>query len=362
MTERKFTTLLVRWHLETNRRQMPWKGEKDPYKIWLSEVILQQTRVEQGWGYYERFIKRYPTVGHLAKAKDEDVFKLWEGLGYYNRCKNLLFTARQIVKEQKGKFPENYDAIIALKGIGPYTAAAIASFAFNLPYAVVDGNVFRLLSRVFGIETAIDSTEGKKEFTKLADEVLDRKKPGAYNQAIMDFGATLCKPVAPFCSGCVLQKICVAYKEGKVNYLPVKEKVLLKKHRWFYYFLLEHDNKILIHKRSAKDIWENLFEFYLMEAGEQIKWNNELVSKWLQKQFGLQDADVVNISAVLVQQLTHQQIKGQFIKIRLHTIPDSLKHYQWLPIKKLNELAFPKFINQYFLLPNLPTENVAKTE
>ena len=341
----------MKWHYEINRREMPWKGEKDPYKIWLSEVILQQTRVDQGWAYYEKFIAQYPTVLHLAKAKDEAVFKLWEGLGYYNRCKNLLFTARQITKEQKGIFPKEYEAILTLKGIGPYTAAAIASFAFNLPYAVVDGNVFRVLSRVFGIETAIDSTDGKNEFTILANQVLDKKEPGSYNQAIMDFGATQCKPVAPLCSTCVMQKICSAYKDGRVNYLPVKEKVLLKKHRWFYYFLFEQDNKILIHKRSGKDIWENLFEFYLMEAGEQIKWNKQLVEQWLLEQFGLRDAELVNISAVLMQQLTHQQIKGQFIKIQLNTIPDSLKHYQWLPTKKLHELAFPKFINQYLLLP-----------
>jgi A/G-specific adenine glycosylase len=343
----------MKWHKEANRRQMPWKGEKDPYKIWLSEVILQQTRVEQGWGYYERFVKKYPTVQYLAKAKDEDVFKLWEGLGYYNRCKNLLFTARQIVNEQNGMFPENYEDIIALKGIGPYTAAAIASFAFDLPYAVVDGNVFRVLSRVFGIETAIDSTEGKNEFSNLANEVLNKKEPGTYNQAIMDFGATHCKPFAPLCNGCRMQNICVAYKEGKVNYLPVKEKVLLKKHRWFYYFVLEHEGRVLINKRGGKDIWENLFEFYLLESGEQIKWNNELVNQWLEDQFGLKDAIVQHISAISSQQLTHQLIKGQFIKIQLQKVPDSLQQYQWLPANKMNKLAFPKFINQYFLLPQL---------
>lgn len=351
MSNRKFTTLLMKWHKEANRRQMPWKGEKDPYKIWLSEIILQQTRVEQGWGYYERFVKKYPTVQYLAKAKDEDVFKLWEGLGYYNRCKNLLFTARQIVNEQNGLFPKNYEALIGLKGIGPYTAAAIASFAFDLPYAVVDGNVFRVLSRVFGIKTAIDSTEGKNEFSILANEVLDKNEPGTYNQAIMDFGATYCKPFTPLCNGCQMQNICLAYKTGRVNYLPVKEKVLLKKHRWFYYFLLEHDGKLLINKREGKDIWENLFEFYLLEAGEQIKWDNELVKEWLEVQFGLKDAIVHHISAMYSQQLTHQQIKGQFIKIHLQKIPDSLMQYQWLPVNKIKKLAFPKFINQYLLFP-----------
>jgi len=350
MQKTKFTSLLMRWHKETNRREMPWKGERDPYKIWLSEVILQQTRVEQGWAYYERFIAKYPTVQQLAKAKNEEVFKLWEGLGYYNRCKNLLFTARFITKELKGKFPRTYDEIILLKGIGPYTAAAISSFAFDLPYAVVDGNVFRVLSRVFGIATATDSTEGKKEFTQLADIVLDRKEPGAYNQAIMDFGATLCKPIAALCSSCNLQKICIAHQEGKVDQLPFKEKVLQKKHRWFYYFLIEHDDTVLVHKRINKDIWENLFEFYLLESPEQIKWNNTSVKQWLKEQFALKDADISDISAVSSQQLTHQQIKGQFIKLKLKKIPKPLAHYQWQPIKKLTALAFPKFINQYLSL------------
>ena len=176
---------------------MPWKGEKDPYKIWLSEIILQQTRVEQGWRYYENFIERYPTIQQLAGAKDEHVFKLWEGLGYYNRCKNLLFTARFITKENEGKFPHQYEDILALKGVGPYTAAAISSFAFNQPYAVVDGNVFRVLSRIFDVETPIDSSEGKKIFTDIAFSQLDTKEPGAFNQAIMDFGATICKPALP---------------------------------------------------------------------------------------------------------------------------------------------------------------------
>jgi A/G-specific adenine glycosylase len=167
MMKNQFTILLLSWHRKSNKRQMPWKGEKDPYKIWLSEVILQQTRVGQGWNYYERFITAYPDINRLASAKDEDVFKLWEGLGYYNRCKNLLFTARQITRDRQGRFPETYDEMVMLKGIGPYTAAAIASFAFNLPYAVVDGNVFRVLSRVFNRETAIDSTEGKKNLPGL---------------------------------------------------------------------------------------------------------------------------------------------------------------------------------------------------
>ena len=347
MQQKKFTQLLMQWHLQSNNRLMPWKGEKDPYKIWLSEIILQQTRVEQGWSYYEKFIQQYPTVQHLAKAKDEQVFKLWEGLGYYNRCKNLLFTARFITQKYKGKFPDQYDDIISLKGIGPYTAAAIASFAYNLPYAVVDGNVFRVLSRVFGIDTAIDSSEGKNTFSTAANKVLDKKQAGLYNQAIMDFGATVCKPMLPTCSHCPLQKICSAFQQGRVNQLPVKEKVLQKKNRWLYYFLFEHDNQILIHKRGGKDIWENLFEFYVVETDAQQKWNNDLVNDWLKEQLDIKKANIIHISEIFAQQLTHQHIKGQFIKIQLSKMPSALKQYQWIEKKKLKQLALPKFINQY---------------
>ncbi len=342
-----FTKLLLQWHVQENKRLMPWKGEKDPYKIWLSEIILQQTRVEQGWNYYEKFIQTYPTIHHLAKAKDEAVFKLWEGLGYYNRCKNLLFTARFISTTLKGQFPNNYEALLNLKGVGPYTAAAIGSFAFNLPYAVVDGNVFRVLSRFFGIETPIDSTDGKKLFTALANKVLDTKQPGQFNQAIMDFGATVCKPALPVCNTCPLQKKCVSYKNAVVNQLPVKTKTLLKKRRWLYYFLFEVDGKLMVHKREQKDIWQNLYEFYLLECDEQNFWNKELVMKWLKQQFNISKADVQHISPLFKQQLTHQLIQGQFILVKLNAIPASLKSWQWHNKNKLNQLSFPRFIHQF---------------
>jgi A/G-specific adenine glycosylase len=198
---------LLSWNRSGNQRAMPWKGEKDPYKIWLSEIILQQTRVEQGLKYYQNFIKLFPDVHVLANAPDEAVFKAWEGLGYYSRCKNLLVTARFISTELKGVFPANYESILALKGVGSYTAAAIASFAYNLPHAVLDGNVFRVLSRIFDIEVPIDSTEGKKQFSDLADLILPKKKAGEFNQAIMDFGAVICKPV-PECHLCFFKDGC----------------------------------------------------------------------------------------------------------------------------------------------------------
>jgi A/G-specific adenine glycosylase len=326
---------------------MPWKGEKDPYKIWLSEIILQQTRVEQGWNYYLNFIQKYPSVIDLANAKDEEAFKLWEGLGYYNRCKNLLFTARQIANRYQGNFPNDYETILSLKGIGPYTAAAIASFAFNLPHAVIDGNVFRVLSRVFGIHTPIDSIDGKKTFSILAEQILDIKSPGLYNQAIMDFGATVCKPLTPLCTKCAMKKICKAFKSGTVNELPVKEKTLLKKNRWMYYFLFEYDGRVLIHKRTNKDIWENLFEFYLIESADAVKWNDEEIKAFLQEQLDINRFQLQQVSELYKQQLTHQNIKGQFIRIKLLSIPKNLKNHQWILIDETQQLAFPKFINQY---------------
>ncbi len=351
MQQPVFTKILLQWNEADNDRQMPWKGETDPYKIWLSEIILQQTQVKQGWGYYERFISNYPTIQDLAAAKDEAVFKLWEGLGYYNRCKNLLVTARYVTNNLGGKFPNIYDDIVALKGIGPYTAAAIASFAFNLPYAVVDGNVFRVLARVFGINTAIDSTKGKQAFTALANKVLDQQKPGIYNQAIMDFGATMCKPFAPLCNVCPLQTTCVAYQKGSVNLLPIKEKVLTKKSRWLYYFVIECRDKILVHKRTANDIWQSLYEFYVLEANEEQDWTKTYVQQWFQQQLNVKKAILISVSPLQKQQLTHQLIKGQFIKVQLAEIPKTLAHYEWVTIGDLQKLAFPKFINQYLETP-----------
>lgn len=328
---------------------MPWKGEKDPYKVWLSEVILQQTRVEQGWAYFERFVKQYPGIQQLAAAKDEDVFKLWEGLGYYNRCKNLLTTARKITNELDGKFPHEYENILALKGIGSYTAAAISSFCFGLPHAVIDGNVFRVLSRVFNIDTPADSNEGKKKFTELAEKLLNKADPGAYNQAIMDFGATVCKPALPLCASCRLKDICGAYKAGTVNLLPVKEKTLTRKTRWFNYFVFTHNNTTLVHKRTAKDIWQNLFEFYLVETPDNPKWNTESVQQLLHNQLSVKNTATLQIMGAEAQQLTHQQIKGWFIHVELKEIAPPLKtaEFKWLKQSEMQQLPFPRFINQY---------------
>lgn len=338
----------MQWHKKDNKRQMPWKGEKDPYKVWLSEIILQQTRVEQGLAYYEKFISKYPTIELLAKARDEEVFKMWEGLGYYSRCKNILFTARLIIKNFKGKFPTDHETILSLKGVGPYTAAAITSFCFDLPYAVLDGNVFRVLARVFKNDTAIDTNEGKKLFGTLAADVLDKKDPGLFNQAIMDFGATVCKPILPLCNECALQKICGAYKTGSVNVLPVKEKRLIKKTRWFTYFVFEYNKKLLVNKRMANDIWQNLHEFYLMETEENPLWDFKKVNECLSN-MQIKSKSEIKIIFAQPQQLTHQTIKGYFIKIQLRSIPAFLNgsEMKWKTFASLQKLGFPKFILQY---------------
>lgn len=326
---------------------MPWKGEKDPYKIWLSEIMLQQTRVEQGLKYYHNFIKTFPLIQHLADAPDEKIYKLWEGLGYYTRCRNLIATARYISREKQGRFPSTYDEIRSLKGIGPYTAAAIGSFAFNLPFAVLDGNVFRVLARVFGIAIPTDSSKGKKLFSSLAQDLLDKNQAGIYNQAIMDYGAMICKPAAPLCDQCVFKKFCVAFIQGRVNELPVKEKKINIKKRWFYYLVMEYKNEVLITQRTAKDIWQHLFEFPLVETGEEIDRNKmirlALKKGWLERN----DYKVNGVSPVFRQQLSHQLITGQFLQLKLKRRIQAPAGSKWVRKQGLAQFAFPRFVHQW---------------
>ncbi len=346
MIDASFTKLLMHWHSHFNKREMPWKGEKDPYKVWLSEIILQQTRVDQGWQYYEKIIKAYPNIIALAAADDNAVFKLWEGLGYYSRCRNMLITARYISTELKGHFPNKYSDIIQLKGIGPYTAAAISSFCFNLPHAVVDGNVFRVLSRIGAIDYPIDSTEGKQYFTNYASKLLDKKKPGIYNQAIMDFGATVCTPKQPQCNICTLQKICTAYHANKIDYFPIKEKKLIKTTRHLNYFIIRYNNKILINQRMKKDIWQQLWQFVLYESNESIDWSKQLVIDTIHEQYGIEGCKVNHIMAAEAQQLTHRNIIGFFIDISIPKKID-LPTYEWVTANELKQKPFPRFCNQY---------------
>lgn len=325
---------------------MPWKKEKDPYKIWLSEVILQQTRVEQGMKYYLAFTESYPRVEDLATAADDEIFKKWEGLGYYSRCKNLIVTARYILKELQGEFPKDYGSLLKLKGIGPYTAAAIASFAFDLPHAVVDGNVMRVLSRFFANALPIDSTEGKKAFAKLADELLYRDAPAEYNQAIMDFGATVCKPQNPACASCPLSGGCIAFSRQSIADFPVKSKTLTRKKRWFYYILAEEKNHFFVRKRERRDIWENLYEFILVEKDDQLS-TQQLEDLPQVRQLTVGEGKIVHRSKIYTQQLTHQTIQGEFLHIRAPKIAHQ-KGYEKLSRAAIAALPFPKLITGYF--------------
>jgi len=348
-----FAKNLLKWHQEENTRTMPWKGEKDPYKIWLSEVILQQTRVEQGWAYYLRFVEAFPTAKDLAAAPQQQVFKLWEGLGYYSRCRNLIESAKKIVSAYNGQFPSTYESIRDLKGVGPYTAAAIASFAFNLPYAVVDGNVMRVLARYFAMTTPVDSTAGKKTYMELAASLVDKDQPGIYNQAIMDFGAVICKPRNPLCSTCMQQIDCKAYRQDLVAQLPVKEKTILKRKRWMYYFIVETpDEKVYIRQRKEKDIWEDLFEFILWETDQPFYGEDIMGSEFARRLFGKGSLTVRHISKIYRQELTHQSIQGQFIAVRVEKPLVSLESHLLVDKRAMQGYAFPGLINAWLQDPS----------
>lgn len=336
-----FSKKLLIWNKNENTRQMPWKGEKDPYKIWLSEIILQQTRVEQGLKYYENFIRTFPDVHALATAPEKKVFKLWEGLGYYSRCRNLILAAKFISNDLKGKFPHNFESILQLKGVGNYTASAIASFAYNLPYAVLDGNVFRVLSRIFDIEIPIDSTKGKKYFSELAQAILPRKKAGEYNQSIMDFGAVVCKPY-PDCKICFFNHQCKAYLQGKQDLLPVKEKKIKVKERWLNYFIVKHEKRILIRQRTSKDIWQQLFEFLLIETSEAI--TPKKLLKLLEKQYAIRALQFERFQAGK-QKLSHQLIHFSFLQIELSD-EQKIPTFFWVKISELDKYAFPRTLQE----------------
>ena len=336
-----FAETLLHWNRYENNRQMPWKGEKNPYKIWLSEIMLQQTRVEQGLKYYQNFIEAFPDIHALAAAPEAKVFKLWEGLGYYSRCRNLITTAKYISEELNGKFPTDYAAILALKGVGNYTAAAIASFAYNLPYAVLDGNVFRVLSRIFDLEIPIDSTQGKKTFSALVQDILPVQTPGEYNQAIMDFGATICKPV-PVCDDCFFNKDCLAYLAGKQQLLPVKEKKTKIKKRWLNYFIVRCGDEILIQQRTEKDVWQGLHQFVLIETARSCRRNQ--LEELFENQFGLEDYIIVN-EWKEAQALSHQSISFHFLLLKVKR-RKKVPHYTWTKLSHLRELAFPKTLQQ----------------
>lgn len=328
VTYSNFTSALLRWFRE-NGRDLPWRDTKDPYAIWLSEIILQQTRIQQGYAYWERFMTQFPNVNSLAEASEDEVLRLWQGLGYYSRARNLHAAAQQIV--ELGHFPDTFEDIKGLKGVGDYTAAAIGSFAFGLPVAVVDGNVYRVLSRHFGIETPINSTEGKKEFATLAQSLLSADQPADYNQAIMDFGAIQCTPMSPHCDVCPLIESCEALRTDTIGTLPVKNKTLKIKTRHFTYIYIRWQNKTAIHRRPAGDIWQGLWEPLLIEDGEAIampKYDGKLT---------LLKKDVKHV-------LTHRIIMADFYLLETKKKPLLPKEFIWIDESELDDYAIPRLI------------------
>ena len=329
-----FSSTLLTWYQE-HGRDLPWRQTHDPYAIWLSEIILQQTQVKQGWDYWERFMRRWPTVEALAAATEDEVLREWQGLGYYSRARNLHFAARQIVA--MGRFPDTLDAIRQLKGVGDYTAAAIASFAFGIPAAVVDGNVYRVLARHFGIDTPINTTEGKKLFATLAQELLPlTPSPSQYNQAIMDFGALQCTPQSPNCMACPLIETCQAFRDGKVSELPVKLKTLKVTERHLIYIYVRCKGYVAIRRRSAGDIWQGLWEPLLIE-NEQLT-----AGKWV--------SQVIVNSQLLAKQvkhvLTHRVLYADFYLWEVETRPQLPDDYIWIKESELDDYAKPRLIEK----------------
>ena len=304
-----FSKHIINWY-RSHQRDLPWRRTRDPYKIWLSEIILQQTRVAQGLPYYEKFVKKFPSVFELAKASTQDVLRLWQGLGYYSRARNLHQCAKDIVQRYNGVFPNSFEELKKLKGIGPYTAAAIASIAFREPVAVVDGNVFRVLARVFGVDKDIASDEGKKYFFSLANDLIDRTQPDLFNQAMMEFGALHCLPRNPKCDECIFSKKCEAKSRNLQELLPVKSKKLKVRTRYLNYFVILAKNKVLMRQRNGKDIWKGLYDFYLIETSRSQK-----AETLIQKDKFLGRSRVVRESKMITHLLSHQKLKVKFIDI-----------------------------------------------
>ena len=329
--------LLIQWY-QQNQRDLPWRHTVDPYRVWLSEVILQQTRVAQGLPYYLAFTSKYPSIYDLASANEQEILKLWQGLGYYSRARNLHHTAKTIVAKYHGIFPDNYKELLTLKGIGTYTAAAIASFCYNEPVAVVDGNVYRVLSRLFGIDVPINTPDGQKIIKSLATESIDAQQPGTYNQAIMEFGALHCTPSAPSCSNCPFNTQCVAHLTGKEGVLPIKLKKIKIKKRDLHYFLIQNNKNIILEKREGNGIWQNLYQLPLIEQ----KNIDKKALNSLQEKYKLEtDTKPIKLSKV-VHKLTHQHLNITFWQLKT-----SIKTANTININQIKEYPMPIVIANF---------------
>ena len=366
----EFADILIDWY-ENNKRDLPWRDTQDPYRIWISEIILQQTRVAQGYDYYIRFIQRFPDVLTLAEADEDEVMKYWQGLGYYSRARNLHAAARTI--REAGAFPTTYEGVRALKGVGDYTAAAICSFAYGLPHAVVDGNVYRVLSRWMGIDTPIDSTPGKKLFAQLADELMDKSRPALYNQAIMDFGALQCTPSSPDCLSCPLADSCMALAQGSVEALPVKQHRTKVTDRFFnYIYVRTYGGLTFIRKRTGNDIWKNLYEPVLLETDEDMTGKDDEFfcklrdvfefcageNKIREGEINFCEGEFEKREGVffrLIKQgvrhvLSHRVIHANFYELRLPDEAISFEGYLQVTEEDLHKFAVSNLVYQFFSL------------
>ncbi len=342
-----FASEIIEWY-HLNKRDLPWRNTDDPYIIWLSEIIMQQTRVEQGTPYFNRFAEKYPTVFDFAAANEDEILNLWQGLGYYSRGRNMLHTAQTVMEEHAGYFPKSYDSLIKLKGIGEYTAAAIASFAANEPKAVVDGNVFRLLARYFGIDLPINSGKGKKVFTDLANQLIDKGNAGTYNQAAMEFGSIVCKPRNPDCEVCPLRPGCDAYRTNRINELPVKLKIQKIRERYFNYIVARNNKGILVNKRAGNDIWQNLYELPLFETEMRTEAGILICQENFVKAFGTK-VIIRSVGSPVKHILSHQRLFATFIEIENFSEQFTLENgWFYVTTDDLEGLAQPKLIFQFF--------------
>jgi A/G-specific adenine glycosylase len=342
----KFSAKLLKWY-DLHKRDLPWRHTMDPYKIWLSEIILQQTRVDQGMSYYLKFISLFPTVQDLAVADEDQVMKAWQGLGYYSRARNLHASAKYITSEWNGKFPTAQQELLKLKGVGEYTSAAIASFCFGEVTPVVDGNVMRVITRLHGITEPIDSPAGKRAIYKVAQELIDTRHPGLYNQAIMEFGALQCVPVNPDCAVCPFKTQCVAYASETVKELPVKGKKTAVKDLWFYYFFITHKNSVYIRKRTETGIWKGLHDFPLLEK-TQIGSIEDAVEEGM-KQLSLPKTAVVNgVSEEYIHILSHRKIHARFISVALKSLwSKSPQGVMCIDKNDLSGYGIPRLIDKF---------------
>lgn len=343
----EISRLLREWY-QLYKRELPWRNSSDPYIIWISEIILQQTRVVQGMDYFLRFTERFPNVQSLAKADEDEVLKYWQGLGYYSRARNLHTAAKDIVSRFGGIFPQKYEDVISLKGVGEYTAAAIVSFAWNQPYPVVDGNVFRVLSRLFAIDIPIDTTNGKKAFTELAESLLNPKYAGLHNQAIMELGALQCVPQNPDCGVCPLKERCLAYNSGKVHNYPIKQNKTKTRNRYFHYLYIIYKGKTWLSRRKGKDIWEGLYEFPLIETEQTMNFVELQKTKQFQSFFkGIENMNVSIDLANVKHVLSHQILYATFYRIEIEQETKALQSFLSISINDIEKYAVPRLVHIY---------------